>query len=69
MSSKIQAVLFPKSHYKKVDCIEWLKNHKYTPLKEHTTEHYYRYRLLVPNFTRYRSIVLPNHIVLIYGYS
>jgi hypothetical protein len=31
------------------DAYSWVFDHGYYPLKEHTTDHYYRFRLSEPN--------------------
>jgi hypothetical protein len=51
MPSKIQAIIFAiKNFPKSEDAREWLRKHKYKPIKRvHRTKKFLRYRLAEPN--------------------
>jgi len=44
----IQAVIFNRELFTKKEAVKWLKEHKITPLKAHTTKNYYRFRMSEP---------------------
>lgn len=53
MSSTIQSILFQKSQYTPKQAREWLKKHKFVPLKQKdTTKNFHRYRLREPDPTK-----------------
>lgn len=63
MSSNIQAILFPRSHYSLEAALEWALNHEYYPIKYHITPHYIRLRLREPRRRdKHRIINLGNNI-------
>ena len=49
----IQAVLFKKNEWTKNKAQEWLKKHGYNSISNRTTNEYFRYRILSPNYTKY----------------
>ena len=50
----IQALLFSKSYYNKNQVKNYLKMHNIIPIKDiHTTNKYYRCRLIEPNYKKY----------------
>jgi hypothetical protein len=62
MSNNIQAVLFDKNKISIRQARDWLKKHKYNPIKPvHETKNYLRYRLKKPNKNEmYKFFSLPN---------
>ena len=55
----LQALLFLKSYYNKNQAKNYLKRHNIIPIKDiHTTNKYYRCRLIEPNYKKciYRNI-------------
>jgi hypothetical protein len=60
MMSRIQAFLFPKEHYRKVDVNNFIRKNKIVPLKAiHTTKYYHRLRLINPSSKySYRTITI-----------
>jgi hypothetical protein len=66
VSTKVQSVLFDKSHWTKRKAINWLKKHNYTGLECHETENKLRFRQLEPS-KKYKYITqeIPNNIELI----
>ncbi len=50
----IQAILFNKEYYTKLESKNWLLQHEYYPIKPvHITKNYYRYRLRQPDKEKY----------------
>ena len=49
-SSNLQAIIISKDHYSKRAAENWIKLHKFTPIKKcHETIHTYRFRLKTPS--------------------
>ena len=54
MSTHIQALVLRKDEFSKRDADNWVKFHKFKPIKKmHETIHTYRYRLIEPNENKY----------------
>jgi len=49
MSLHPQSILINRYMFSERDAYSWVFDHGYYPLKEHTTDHYYRFRLSEPN--------------------
>lgn len=62
---RVQSVLFGKNHTVH-NAIQWLKEHGYHHNKIDKTKHFLRFRQFNPIAgSRYRTITLPNNILLI----
>jgi len=66
----IQAIIFSRKFWNTELAEEWLKKHKYRPIKPvHITKNYYRYRLKDPKkLSGYRTKEIGIGIKLIIGY-
>jgi len=66
----IQAIIFSRKIWTTELAEEWLKKHKYHPIKAvHITKNYYRYRLKDPSkLSGYRIKEIGKGIKLIIGY-
>ena len=49
----IQAVLFDKNKWTRNQAKEWLKKHNYHSISNRTTQTFYRFRIIEPNYTKY----------------
>ncbi len=57
MADKVQAISFNKDYWSTNDARTYLKKSNKQPIKRvHTTDTYYRYRLVEPDYTNYRDI-------------
>lgn len=65
----IQAVTFNKKHWTTKLANEYIRKHKWKPIKRvHRTKSYLRYRLIDPKiFRSFITLKLKNHINLIIG--
>lgn len=69
-TSRIQAVYFMKPRWNESRATQWLKEHKYKPIKAaHLRGAEIRYRLLEPNFRRYTTVLLENGVHLVLGWT
>ena len=69
--SHIQAIVISKEYYNRRQAENWIRRHKYNPIKTvHETPMTFRYRLKEPNHDRYdyRIITLSIGIKAVVGY-
>ena len=71
MISKIQSVIFDKSHYSESDVHEWLMKHNLTPMKElHLRGDQIRARIEDDkDFDEFRTQKLTKHIDIVIGFQ
>ena len=69
--SFIQSVVFDINYWSIIKARRWLNNHNLVPIKKvNKINNNIRYRIIEPNkFERFSTIVLPNNIHLIIGYT
>ena len=68
----VQSVHFPEKHWNEKDAEEWLKEHKFIPLKgvDKELHGWLRYRIADPrDFKRFITRKLKNHVNLIIGFT
>lgn len=63
-----QAIIFDKKYYDSTKAQSWLKKHKYSPIKVHTTEEYIRFRIREPiKYKRFITKDIKKGIKMIIG--